>query len=344
MYVSHHTAWMATQQVSYSQVNYTTAQPTPGYLVPVATFAPVVPVVHHYHAGGSPGDALYADGLQEVNSYTDQMLDDKQQKLGDYMNSMVAYNNDFPDVEGVDFDLDQLLDNIAEGKPVAQLANGEEHPQADMIEQYYGENSHILNPMATSRAAVENFPESLPEWMNMKGLEMSSLGKLTYASEMWNAAEEGQDAIVADSSEEVQTPADDSMQQLASQILDSYQRRMQAELSDRWGQYTDSRDDLNDKFSEAFEFSEDSPEISLQDMVQNYLNGDPLTMMADGSEHPDTEALQQFWAENKPQIEQMMASEEAYQDQPSVIQDWLAQNDIELDDWIMDQLDLPAVA
>lgn len=66
-------------------------------------------------------------------------------------------------------------------------------------------------------------------------------------------------------------------------------------------------------------------DFTLQDVIDNFLAGKPLGQLADGSEHPDTQAIETFWQQHELTLTQYSERQQLLHDLPRTALDYMEQ-------------------
>ncbi len=75
-------------------------------------------------------------------------------------------------------------------------------------------------------------------------------------------------------------------------------------------------------------------DFTLQDVMENYLAGTPLGQLADGSQHPDAAAIEQFWQDNQLTLTQYSDQQQQFQQLPRTPLDYMQQQEAKIEQFM----------
>lgn len=121
--------------------------------------------------------AMMEDGEfgQQAASYLTQMTAEKRQIAADYLSSFHTVSDALQahlgNQEGVEADLDQLLDNAAAGRAPTSNADGSRVEHAEQIQSFWQAQQANISDVEQQYEALKTFPQHLSEWLNDKQIE-----------------------------------------------------------------------------------------------------------------------------------------------------------------------------
>jgi len=68
--------------------------------------------------------------------------------------------------------------------------------------------------------------------------------------------------------------------------------------------------------------------------MDNYLAGNPLGQLADGSQHPDAAAIEQFWQDNQLTLTQYSEQQQQFQQLPRTTLDYMQQQEAKIEQFM----------
>ncbi|WP_271272680.1 hypothetical protein [Aliamphritea hakodatensis] len=308
----------------------------------------------------------------QAAEYQQQMVTERQQLASQYLGSFLNLQKQFRQVDLPEgspaISAEQVLDNIKEGKPAAQMPDGSLHPDSDVIDSFVSAHQPQINTMTESYQALESFPKEVEGWLSSQDIQPADdvnqvIDKLknAYAAGPAERGSEYRPVTVGfgdtgtgtveqleredvtqykpELGESIRLIMDDSarswedldgLDQIAAREMFSDQR---ASLYQQMQTLTNH---MFSEFSGRFSLTSGTGGFSLQDMVDNHLAGRSLGTLDNGTLHPEAEQIEQYWQDNRLVLEQYSARQQQLNELPETANEYLQQNPLLVRNYLLD--------
>ncbi|WP_027857174.1 hypothetical protein [Marinobacterium jannaschii] len=113
----------------------------------------------------------------EAAGYLEQMTAERRGHASQYLDDYFSLSNKMANMLQDEYprsaDLDQLLDNVAEGRKPSENADGSVLPKAEVLDAFWSQHESEINQMLDSYEALKASPTHLSEWLDQKQIERS---------------------------------------------------------------------------------------------------------------------------------------------------------------------------
>jgi len=214
------------------------------------------------------------------------MHSERRVALADYQGSFQSMSTAFYDQLGElepRFSLQDMLDNIADGKDVTALDDGSEHPQAEQIRTFVDSVDSQLTTLVEKQQRMDELPRTRMEWEAIP--ENNRLAQQVvyqqYGLEPWETGHNSRSARP----EQWMGPdfLEGAGHATREQLMDEAHQRMLR---------------LQDLVLETRGFNGDL-KFDLDQLIDNFRSGQPLGLTEDGHLHPNSLAIEEMFRGNE---------------------------------------------
>lgn len=186
--------------------------------------------------------------------------------------------------------LQQMLDNLSDGKDPAMLAGDNLHPHADKIHSIVNTFSGLFSAVQTQQQQLEARPKTVNEWL-AQGQNNQMLDQMVYNQFGLEPWEKGENSRLLRNSDSTAGMGFSLFSQ-QDPDLNEYKEQAMAEAIER-------RDRLD---AALFRITGGASELDLETVLDNFRFGRPLGTMENGEIHPKSNALTDFVEDNMKDI------------------------------------------
>lgn len=279
-----------------------------------------------YHAYKSLGN----EAGTKAAAYLKEMIAQRQSLASDYLNQLYDLAEKFRDLEATESNFrNYFFDSLGNNQVPTNIKQGNEHDNPELIESFWHENQKAIEKLSQTLSNLESFPRSLDEWLVQqdKAIEDDVHLVIDQYKNHWATSKQARESDFQPS--HVSVGSDAATELNTSSVfkaLESLSYNIAKVKYESWGDTTnlmalaaqDYRDmeqartlhemhiiskDLFTEFSDKFGATSGSPGYSLQDLVDNFLSGNELSLLDNGNIHPLRDEISVFWEKNQLALE-----------------------------------------